>query len=314
MKSKITTQDFLGFFGESAAEGGAVSHAIDSFLLKFNFNFRQLDQREYEACLLEILAKLDSSVFDQSGAQRRGKWDKGWSENLQNFIDSGFDFTSLVPKYYRHSQISRYCGRLIATDSGSFQYDFFQVLRFYITKKFLIDSSNIFEFACGPGHNIAAMSEILGARGTCFHGLDWAPASVEIVNTIAERRGINCKGRLFDFFNPDYTLTFPANSSVLTFGGLEQIGENHERFLDFLISAKPALCINIEPIHELYDTRILLDYLANRYHHGRNYLKNYLSRLLVLEKFGKVAIEKVIRVPFGGMYHEGWSIIVWKPV
>jgi len=314
MKSRLEAADFLDAFGEYGDERSELQQGLEQVVGAFDFSYRELDRTESENCVLEILQRLEDGALDSSGSFRLDKWNKGWAENLVDFVDSGFDTSSLVPKYYRGSSISRYNGCFIATTNPSFQYDFFQVLRSYITLKFLRDRPHIFEFACGPGHNIVAMNEILGGTATYFHGLDWASSSVEIIGKIAEYKGISCSGRRFDFFDPDYSLEIPPGSVVLTFGGLEQVGEKHGRFLEFLMSKSPALCVNVEPIHELYGTRLLLDYLASKYHYRRNYLRNYLSSLLLLEKHGKVEIDKITRVPFGGMYHEGWSIVVWKPL
>jgi hypothetical protein len=99
----------------------------------------------------------------------------------------------------------------------------------------------------------------------------------------------------------------------LTMCALEQIGDKHEEFLQFLLRQSPALCINMEPICELYDEDNLLDHLAIRYHKQRGYLEGYLSRLRQLESQGRLTILKAQRVFFGNVYHEGYSFVVWKP-
>jgi len=314
MDLNLLAHDFLGLFGERDIEKFPFIEEFNSFLNRFNFEYILADKKLFEKCLLEILVRLDNGSFDTSGYQRIEKWEKGWAENLSEFIESDFDTEKLIPKYYRGSKLSRYKGDLIETKSHTFQYDFFQVLRFYIAKKYLKNYSNIFEFACGPGHNIVAINEIINSDDISFQGLDWSIHSVKTVNEIAKQKNINCKGRRFDFYTPDYSLSFPDNSVLLTFGGLEQVGKNHDEFLKFILDKKPSLCINVEPIHEFYDTDFLLDFLANKYHHSRNYLENYLSRLLFFEKSGDLLIEKISRVPFGGIYHEGWNILVWKPL
>jgi hypothetical protein len=314
MNLKLQEHDFLGLFGEGDIDNFTHLDELKSFIMRFNFEYTLTDRNLFEQCLLEILASLENKVFDKSGYQRLAKWERGWGENLSEFILSDFDTEKLTPKYYRGTTLSRLRGELIETRSLTFQYDFFQVLRFYITKKFLKNCSNIFEFACGPGHNIVAINEIINSGDISFHGLDWSKQSVKIIDEIAKRKNINCTGREFDFYSPDYGLSFPRDSILLTFGGLEQIGENHDKFLKFILDKKPFLCINVEPIHEFYDTNSLLDFLANSYHHSRNYLRNYLSKLLFLEKRGDLRIEHLSRVPFGGIFHEGWNILVWKPL
>jgi len=99
----------------------------------------------------------------------------------------------------------------------------------------------------------------------------------------------------------------------LTFAALEQIGSNHEAFLQFLLSKSPALCINVECFCELYDENNLIDYLAIKYHKKRNYLDGYLNRLQQLEGDGKIEILETKRPYFGCMYHEAYSFVIWKP-
>jgi len=314
MNLKLQESDFLSLFGEADEDNFYYLNELKRFITLFNFEYAVADRELFEESLLEILVSLQNNMFDKSGNHRLEKWEKGWGENLTEFIRSDFDTKKLVPKYYRGTTTSRLRGEIIETRSPTFQYDFFQVLRFYITKKFLSNCKNIFEFACGPGHNIVAISEIINNDDVNFQGLDWSKESVKIIDEIAKRKNINCKGREFDFYSPDSSLSFPMDSILLTFGGLEQVGENHEKFLNFILHKKPSLCINVEPIHEFYDKDLFLDFLANSYHHSRNYLRNYLSKLLLLEKRGNLQIEKISRVQFGGIYHEGWNILVWKPL
>lgn len=314
MNLKLQEKDFLSLFGERNVDRFSHLDELKSFITPFNFEYVVADKKLFEQSLLKILVSLDNKVFDKSGYQRLEKWEKGWGENLSDFVQSDFDTEKLTPKYYRDTTLSRLKGELIETRSPTFQYDFFQVLRFYITKKYLKNFKNIFEFACGPGHNIVAISEIINDDDVRLQGLDWSKQAVKVVDELGKRKNINCMGRQFDFYSPDYSLAVPSDSILLTFGGLEQVGEDHGEFLKFILEKKPSLCINVEPIHEFYDTNLLLDFLANRYHHKRNYLRNYLSKLLFLEKRGDLRMLQITRVPFGGVYHEGWNILVWKPL
>ncbi len=72
----------------------------------------------------------------------------------------------------------------------------------------------------------------------------------------------------------------PPSSGVYTFGAMEQLGENFEPFLQFLLSKKPEICVNVEITYELYSPDTLFDHLAIRYLQKRGYLKGFC---LVLE-------------------------------
>ena len=73
------------------------------------------------------------------------------------------------------------------------------------------------------------------------------------------------------------------------------------------------LCLNVEPLCELYDEDHLFDYVAIKYQEKRNYLAGYLDRLRQLESEGKIEILKIQRMLFGNLHYEGWSFVLWKP-
>ena len=101
---------------------------------------------------------------------------------------------------------------------------------------------------------------------------------------------------------------------VYTVASLEQIGEKHDKVLEFLIDKKPGLCIHFEPIHEVLDEENTLDYLTIQYFNKRNYLKNYLTTLRSLEAQDKIRILDVRRLYYGSKFIEGHTVIIWKPV
>src|SRR3989344_3170445 len=85
-------------------------------------------------------------------------------------------------------------------------------------------------------------------------------------------------------------------------------------WLNFILSKSPSLCVNLEPLDELYDpANSLIDYMAHRFNHKRNYLTGYLARLRQLEKEGRVRIIKVHKMSYG-LYLESYSLVVWKPI
>lgn len=92
------------------------------------------------------------------------------------------------------------------------------------------------------------------------------------------------------------------------------MGNNHGPFLEFLLEKSPEICINVEPLYELYNPGHLLDYIALRYHNYRNYLNGYLSRLQELEAKGQIEILKVHHQRFGNLYNDTHSYVVWRPL
>jgi hypothetical protein len=121
-------------------------------------------------------------------------------------------------------------------------------------------------------------------------------------------------GRHFDFFEPDPDMKLDAGSGVLTMCALEQIGPRHERFVEFLLQKKPQVCVNMEPLLELYEDDNLVDYLAMRYHRKRGYLDGFLTSLRNLAAAGRIEILDVRRFFFGSIYHEAYSYVAWRPL
>ena len=137
---------------------------------------------------------------------------------------------------------------------------------------------------------------------------------MNLLNLIGKTHHLHIEGRKFDFFNPDFQLEMGAGSIVLAMCALEQIGQKHGKFLEFLLQKSPDLFINMEPLHEFYDKTNLVDYLAMGYHFGREYLTGYLTSLRQLEAEKKIEILQVQRPHFGSLYHEGYSFVVWRPL
>ncbi len=126
--------------------------------------------------------------------------------------------------------------------------------------------------------------------------------------------GLDIAGRHFDFFQPDRALTLPGDSGVLTMAALEQVGARHAPFLEYLLRANPRICVNMEPLAELYDTAKLADDLALRYHRKRGYLDGFLTALRELAAKRRIEILDVRRFFFGSLYHEAYSYVAWRPL
>ncbi|NJL71466.1 MAG: class I SAM-dependent methyltransferase [Candidatus Competibacteraceae bacterium] len=191
-----------------------------------------------------------------------------------------------------------------------FELNFYTVYRRYVFEKFLAEFENVFEFGCGTGYNLALLHETYPEKHII--GLDWTAASVEIANMLGSTTSDHISGHRFDYFAPDYSITIPEKSAIITFNSLEQVGSDYQPFLEFLLEKRPALCVNSEPILELYDQANLMDYVAARYHRQRNYLTGYYPEIRHLAEEGKVRILKDQRVQLGNQYHDGYSLLIWQ--
>lgn len=311
MTSKITLQDFLQLFEFNLIKTDL--NKIENLVNSFNFNYELLKDHDRDKIIIEVLDRIASN-HSKSGEKRKPEWNDGWAENLAEFVSTNYETNSLIPKYYRPSNIKRWKGNYIKTESVSFEYDFFQVIRSIIFYSLFENVEEVFEFGCGSPHNLVALSQINPRLK--LNGCDWSQSAVTIVDLLKEKKGINAEGHLFDFFNPKLSSNVSKNSVFLTIGGLEQVGPDSLQFIDLIFEKMPTRIIHLEPISELYEVSEtnLFDYLGRKYHQSRNYLSGYLTSIQELEKQGRAVIENVRRIPFGGQFHEGWSLIIWKPV
>lgn len=289
-----------------------VEDKCGSLLQDYDFRYTVLKDKEFENTLLNVIKTIEDTQLSVSGKSRHTDWEQGWGENLQLFKDSNYNLSSLIPKYMYKKNIKRLFSKYINPFDINFEINFYTVYRNYLFKKYLQSIDNVYEFGCGTGYNLVIMAQLFHEKK--LFGLDWADSSVTLVDTIASVYKFNLSGHHFDYFNPDFSLEVEKNSAFITLNSMEQIGNNYQEFLNFIISKKPILCINSEPFIELYDESDLFDYLAVKYHKKRNYLNGYLKALKELEQNNKIKILKIQRVNIGNLFHEGCSFVVWKVV
>ncbi len=192
-----------------------------------------------------------------------------------------------------------------------FELDYRKVFSLWLFKKYLKEYNSIYEFGCGTGFNLVLLAKLYPQKK--LHGLDFVPTSVHLVDEIRKTHGLNMTGHLFDMRVPGDKLEIEDNSAIFTVGAIEQLANDVEPFLEFLLDHPPKLCVHVEPIIELYNKDDLMDYLAVKFHRKRGYTDNYLTKLLELEVQGKIEILKVRRHFFGSLFMDGFSYIIWRP-
>lgn len=305
---EVTLEDFANSFDTRVEE---LSEYCGDVIAKTDFRYRVLQEEERDMVLLDVLKTIEADQQQIGAKERKDVWEKGWAENLQAFVKSGFDLSTLVPKFIRPNQFIRLNGNYIVPSNPYFELDYFSVFRLWLFRKYLKDFKTVYEFGCGTGMNLVTLAHMYPEMD--LHGLDFSLSSRNMVNKIAETHGLNITGHLFDMISPDKNFELTGNSAVFTFGAIEQLAGKFEEFLQFLLKRSPALCINLEPILEFYDENNLVDYLAIKFHTRRGYTSNWLSRLRELECQGVIEILKAQRLFFGSLYMEGYSYVVWRP-
>jgi len=308
MPHTLSLDDFATLFGVSSVD---MPDACRKLIAERDWSYDTLPEGERDAVILELLHRIDRKEFSIVKDGDKARWQKGWGENLDRFVNSKGSMEALTPQYIRKNVPMRLNQNFITAKNSAFEEEWYNVFRQWLFTTYLKGFKNIFEFGCGSGFNVATLARMY--PDAAITGLDWVQPPVDIITQLHEIHGLNARGRLFDFFNPDYTLDIPSGSAVLTVGALEQTGMNNAVFLDFLMKKRPALVVHVEPIYEWYDPNNLIDYTAIRSHEVRNFWRGYPDRLTDLEANGQIEIIKKKRSHFGSLVLEGYSQLIWRP-
>lgn len=304
----LSNKDFADLFG--ATEEDIIRFCGDQ-IASLDFRYRKIEGNERDRLILKVLKHIDSENITVAGRERLATWEKGWSENLQEFIESGYDIDKLFPKYFKINVPVRLNRNYVMPIHEDFVLNVTKLFRSWLYHKYFQEVENIYEFGCGSASNLAYLASIYPQKK--IYGFDWTKSSQEIIRLLVQYYDWPIKGNLFDLFRPDENIQIEPNSIVFTFAALEQLGKNYEPFLNFLLQKSPKLCVNIEGLQELYEKDKLLDYLALKYHKRRNYLDGFLTRLCKLEEDGKIEIIKVHHQLFGNLFDDSHSYVIWKP-
>lgn len=305
--NQLTVEDFARSFGTTVAD---IPDKCQELITKTDFRYKILEEEERDKVILDVLRNIESDRQVIGAPERQDVWEKGWAENLQDFIKSDYDLKKLAPKFIRPGQPIRLNRNYILPSNPNFELDYYSVFRLWLFQKYLSNFDYIYEFGCGTGFNLVVLARLYPEKQ--LYGLDFVPASVALVNKLGEVYGWNITGHLFDMLSPDNNFKIDDNSAIFTIGAIEQLASNFEPFLQFVLKCPPELCLHVEPTIELYDENNLVDYLAMKFHRKRGYTENYLTRLRALETQNRIQILKVQRPFFGSLYMEGYSYIVWR--
>lgn len=302
---KLKSEDFEKNFGEPLSE--PVRKKIESY--NMFYSDATLEERDY--CMRRSVDFLLDKNVVFSGEHRIEQWENGWKENLDKLAVTSSE-EAIIPKYFGKYPFVRFQQKFLKVESQNLEYNMLGVILDWLFDKYLKTASNIYEFGCGTGHNLLRAREF--NKNATLWGMDWATSSQEILKNF-KSKGIdqNINGHRFDYFNPDYNFRLEKDAFVYTVASLEQVGERYQSFVKYLIEQKPKLVVHIEPIGELLDKDLLIDYLSIEYFKKRNYLNGYLEYLKKLESEGVITIDVAKRSYIGSFFIDGYSIIVWSP-
>jgi len=277
---------------------------------RMNLKYRKIRGEKRDKIILEVLNQIDSKKLTISGQKRQSEWERGWEENLQEFKKSNYDVGKLVPKYFKRNVPVRMNRRYVLPEDANFVLNMTRVLCRWLFLKYLQGVEHIYEFGCGSAANLAFLAKLFPEKH--FYGYDWTSTSNKIIKLLVRQYKWKIKGGIYDFFEPDQELHIYKKSAFFTFGALEQVGRNFDKYLDFVLKKTPMICINLECLYELYEPKYLLDFLAMKYHKRRDYLIGFLPALRRLERKGAVDILKFHHNTLGNVYGDTLSCVIWR--
>ena len=307
--AELDLEDFARMFG-TVVDG--IPRECRDLIAKYEFRYRRLEGDEHDQVLTGVLERIDAGQLTVAGADGKSRWERGWAENLRDFMNHKQDLSQFVPKYFRPDHPLRLFQHYVVSPNPNFELNWYEVFRLWLFRTYFDEVETIYEFGSGSGFNLVALATLYPNKKVI--GLDWASTSRDIVNELAANYDWDMQGLLFDFFDPDENVKIADSSAIMTIGALEQSGCNYEPFLQYLLDASPKLCVHIEPFVEWYDEDNLIDYAAIKFHKARKYWEGFPDRLKELESEGKVEILKKNRSFFGSLYIEGYSQLIWRPV
>ena len=301
----LTPRDFEVVFQDNLSE------FVKKKIKHFNFLAQMVFVQDRDKILLKIIKTLLDPQVAKAGRHRQLQWEKGWAENLKALKSHKIE--SIIPLYFGKYNVVRWRQEFLRPRSSNFEYNMLAVIQYWLFDKYLRSTECIYEFGCGTGHNLLRVREI-NPKAQIW-GLDWTHSSQEIIKMIsADKNDSRLYADNFDFSNPDKNFSLNKKSVVYTVAALEQLGDNFQPFIDFLLEKKPEICLHIEPIAELLNEENLVDYLSILYFKKRNYLSGFLLKLRELKEAGKIKIHMAKRTFIGSLYIEGYSVVVWSPV
>ena len=296
---RITEKEFSEIIGAPADLSGT------------ELGYRLATAEERDEFILTALKRIfDPNLGQREAAENLKAFDRGWGENLSSAAKQGVSLETLKPKYVKPYRTLRYRGQVIVPTDPLLLDRLYSAYAKALFLKYFSDKNSIYEFGCGSARYLFELAGLFPQKKV--HGLDWAQSAVDILKLV-KKAGYNFEGAVFDMLHPDNNFRLDPGAGVYTMGALEQLGDGHEQFIDYLIAQKPAVVLNFEPLADLYDETKLLDFLAIRYHKHRGYLHGYISALRRREAEGRLQILDLRRFPVGTPDHESASLVAWTP-
>lgn len=292
------------------AVGFTIDQEISNEIIELQLKYEVLSVTDYYDYLMEYGAVLKSQL-SIAGEKRAQDWEIGWEENYAKFAREG-SFDSIIPMYHKKYNFAKLGNKIVRTFHPLFDY----YLNSFVVDAIILHYARQYriyiEFGCGPGYHLFRLNERL--PDSEFRGADWSKSSQKLIKNYCAKNCLkNVKGFNFNYFSPKYRGDL-TEACIFTVASLEQLGEKFKPFVNFLLRKKPKICINMEPISEVFDTSLIQDYYTKKYFEKRGYLSGYLTYLKKLEEDKLIKIHEIKRLFLGSKYVEGHTLIVWEVI
>tara|TARA_R100000664_G_scaffold8581_1_gene14107 strand:- start:9793 stop:10701 length:909 start_codon:yes stop_codon:yes gene_type:complete len=300
MQNKLTKDEVLNHFNILYDDlPRSIQLQLDKF---FPIQYNELNSEQYneyyELCLEMLNKKLEVD------------WQDDWFSVLQNLRTNNDNVKSIIrPKWFRKNAFVNIQNCLSLTETPYLDWEYQLITRQMLFYTHLKDIDNICEFGSGSGTNFYLINQILQDKN--FILSDISVTSLKIIQEL--KRKLNRNNLTYSNIDieQDIDLELPDNTAVITTSVLEQIGDNYNNFINFILKEKPQIVINVEPIVELLDSKNGFDNVMNLYCEKRKYLTGYLTELEKLEKQKKIKIIMKKRTMVSGTFIEN-SVLIWK--
>ena len=300
MQNKLTKDEVLNHFNILYDDlPKSIQLQLDKF---FPIQYNELNSEQYneyyELCLEMLNKKLEVD------------WQDDWFSVLQNLRTNNDNVKSIIrPKWFRKNAFVNIQNCLSLTETPYVDWEYQLITRQMLFYTHLKDIDNICEFGSGSGTNFYLINQILQDKN--FILSDISVTSLKIIQEL--KRKLNRNNLTYSNIDieQDIDLKLSDNTAVITTSVLEQIGDNYNNFINFILKEKPQIVINVEPIVELLDSKSGFDNVMNLYCEKRKYLTGYLTELEKLEKQKKIKIIMKKRTMVSGTFIEN-SVLIWK--
>ena len=284
------------------------SQKLKDFYNSLDLTYEEISEEEKDTIFKDINDILQKEI-KTSGPHRIKDWNNGWNENCVEFKNTKLN-SSLVPKYFGKMKFSRINNKFVKSNNSNFEYDCFSFLQSCVYEAYCSGYEHYYEFGCGTGHNLLKHEYFCETKNIV--GLDWSTSSQNCIDSINKIKNKDFKAYNFDFENPNEQVKIKNNSVVCTLAALEQIGDRHENFINFLLKNKPSICVHLEPIEEVLDENDEMENLSIKYFKKRKYLTGFLSKLQDLRDKNKIELLETKKTGIGSYFIEGYTLVAWR--